>query len=62
MSHLHAFIRLLPPPLGLDPEKYLFKFIRDSDISHFISQLDKVETYLNEVTGAPEVAFTEVSK
>lgn len=55
VRHLHAFIRRLPPPLGLDPKEFQFSHVRDTDVSNYISRLEGVETYINEETGVPEV-------
>ena len=60
VRHLHAFMRSLPPPLGLDKRQFPFGHIRDTDISKQISQLADVQAYVNNATGAPEVTFTEV--
>eukprot|EP00322_Chrysochromulina_rotalis_P026742 CAMPEP_0115869128 /NCGR_PEP_ID=MMETSP0287-20121206/21651_1 /TAXON_ID=412157 /ORGANISM="Chrysochromulina rotalis, Strain UIO044" /LENGTH=1138 /DNA_ID=CAMNT_0003323809 /DNA_START=89 /DNA_END=3502 /DNA_ORIENTATION=- len=60
VRHLHALIRRLPPPLGLDPKQFVFGHVRDTDISSYISKLENINTFLNVDTGAPEVSFTEV--
>ena len=60
VRHLHAFIKGLPPPLGLDRRNYAGHHLRDSDVSAHIAFLEQVEAYPNAVTGAPEVVFNEI--
>ena len=60
VRHLHAFIKGLPPPLGLDRRNYAGGYVRDSDVSAHIAQLTEVEAYPNPHTGAPEVVFNEI--
>ncbi len=55
VRHLHALIRKLPPPLGLDPKQFAFGHVRDTDVSNYISKLEDIKSYVNEETGAPEV-------
>ena len=60
VRHLHALIRKLPPPLGLDPKKFSFSIVKDTDVSNYISKLKDIKSYVNEETGAPEVSFNEL--
>lgn len=39
LSRLHALLRRLPPPLGLDPRKFELKRVRDTDVSLAILRL-----------------------
>jgi hypothetical protein len=39
LAHLFSVLRVLPPPLGLDPARYASAKIRDTDLSRFILSL-----------------------
>ena len=58
VKHLADVIRLLPPPLGLDPANYRNRMILSSHIAKYVYQMD---LHTHRVRGGPpEVYFKEL--
>jgi hypothetical protein len=59
VSNLKPLIRVLPPPLGLDPKGYRNGYVGEADISRYAFQM-QLQSYRDEAFVMPVVYFKEV--